>query len=167
MRRISVAQTCCTNCCTKGAQEPPKRPETESRHLHSTTTYAGLGLFVIGRSAVQVRSSAPVSCFSNVSLDLLRDIPLRLSRLCGRRRELNHSARLLRGKPLHRLREFRWYVEFNYFCHGLFLQFDGSSSRSALQSIRSLLMAEPLPPALAADGIAQPDFLQQRITQCT
>src|ERR1019366_2188818 len=40
---------------------PQKRPGTPRIHLYLTTTYAKLGLFVIDRSSVQVRSSAPVN----------------------------------------------------------------------------------------------------------
>src|ERR1039458_7759148 len=40
---------CCTNCCTIASQNPLKRTETTSKHFYFTTTYARLGLFVIGR----------------------------------------------------------------------------------------------------------------------
>ena len=39
---------------------PLKRPGTARIHLYLTTTYAKLGLFVIDRPRVQVRSSAPL-----------------------------------------------------------------------------------------------------------
>ena len=46
-------------CCTNGLRNAPKHPKTLCYNPYCTTTYAKLGRFVIGRSAVQVRSSAP------------------------------------------------------------------------------------------------------------
>jgi hypothetical protein len=57
---IPSTLVCCTNCCTIAYRNTLKRTKTARSHLHSTTTYTRLGLFVICRSAVQVRSSAPV-----------------------------------------------------------------------------------------------------------
>src|SRR6516162_687656 len=51
---------CCTNCCTKPYQNAQKRPGIRRNHLYFTTTYTKLSHFVIDRSSVQVRSSAPV-----------------------------------------------------------------------------------------------------------
>jgi hypothetical protein len=56
----------CTNCCTIAFKNALKRAETTLKHLYFTTTYARLGHFVIGRSSVQVRSSAPVPLFTIV-----------------------------------------------------------------------------------------------------
>ena len=59
-----------------------------------------------------------------------------LGRFCRRRWELNHSALLLQGMPLRRFREFRRYVELNYFCHGLFLQLIGPFAQSPAHPFR-------------------------------
>ena len=55
----SASKNCCTNCCTILSQNALKRPGTTLNRLYLTTTYAKLSLFVIDRSSVQVRSSAP------------------------------------------------------------------------------------------------------------
>src|SRR5437879_12212750 len=47
------------NCCTTRARNAPEHPLTPQNELYHTTTYAGHGRFVISRSAVQLRSSAP------------------------------------------------------------------------------------------------------------
>src|SRR5437016_12972331 len=52
---------CCTNCCTDASLNPLKCTKTDASHLYFTTTYARLGLFVIGRSWVQLPLSAPIS----------------------------------------------------------------------------------------------------------
>jgi hypothetical protein len=52
---------CCTNCCTHLSPSSPKRTSTALKRVEFITTYARLGLFVIGRSSLQVRSSAPSS----------------------------------------------------------------------------------------------------------
>jgi len=43
--------------CTNGRRSAQKHPETLCYNPYRTTTYAELGRFVIGRSAVQVQSS--------------------------------------------------------------------------------------------------------------
>jgi len=50
---------CCTSYCTNDRRSARKHPETLCYNPYRTTTYAKLGRFVIGRSAVQLRSSAP------------------------------------------------------------------------------------------------------------
>src|SRR5437879_1318683 len=50
---------CCTNCCTDASLNPLKCTKTDASHLYFTTTYARLGLFVIGRPRVQLSPSAP------------------------------------------------------------------------------------------------------------
>src|SRR5436853_6000888 len=52
---------CCTNCCTDASLNPLKCTKTDAHLLYFTTTYARLGLFVIGRSWVQLPLSAPNS----------------------------------------------------------------------------------------------------------
>ena len=49
---------CCTKCCTNGRRSAQKHPKTLYYDPYRTTTYAKLGRFVIGRSPVQVWSSA-------------------------------------------------------------------------------------------------------------
>jgi hypothetical protein len=59
MHIICAAQTAAQTAAPIASQNALKCTETTWNHLYFTTTYARSGPFVIGRSAVQVRSSAP------------------------------------------------------------------------------------------------------------
>ena len=61
-QRIDTSK-CCTDCCTNHPENAPKRPGTLRNHLYFTITYTKLDRFVIDRSSVQVRSSAPLTSF--------------------------------------------------------------------------------------------------------
>jgi hypothetical protein len=85
-------------------------------------------------------------------------IPLVSGRPLCRQAELDHFPPLLWRNPLCTFREVGRYVKLNYFCHGSVPQVDCSFLACALPPIS---MAQPLPPALTARGIAQSEFFQQ------
>jgi hypothetical protein len=63
-------------------------------------------------------------------------------RLLCRQGELDHFPPLLRGKPLHALREFGRYVKLNYFCHG-------QSFKSSVLPLRTAFLNYTVSSALA------------------
>ena len=61
LQEKSTPQSAAQTAAQHPLQNAKKRPGTLRIHLYLTTTYTKLGLFVIGRSSVQIRSSAPDS----------------------------------------------------------------------------------------------------------
>ena len=81
-------------------------------------------------------------------------------RLLSRQGELDHFPPLLRGNPLHALREVGRYIKLNYFRHESVLQFCAHLPSTDLPSIST---AVPLPSALTARAIAPSEFLRSAL----
>ena len=77
--RLCHTPQCCTKCCTNRHRNAPERPLIPCIHLYFTTTYTKLGRFVIDRSSVQVRSSAP-----DLAIRFLKELPQSLKYRCHR-----------------------------------------------------------------------------------
>src|SRR3954463_2337464 len=88
----------------------------------------------------------------------------RSGRFRRRHTELDQFPFLALSHPLHGLREATRHIKLNQLCHDRtpFMELFPLTSKPCPSTLVSV--AEPFPSALAAGGIAQPEFLQKSLT---